>query len=137
MSDERLIVFVTQCMVKNDISALTKRVLEIDEERGRNDRKIASLREENKILHARLKEEGCKVYASIWFRDCDMAEGSYAYEFDSFEEFKEWEKREYESAEGPMSISLITKEQFDNFQSSSRDLVLEAFEDGHPHVVYP
>jgi hypothetical protein len=40
----------------------------------------------------------------------------------------------YEGAEGPGSIWLSMPE--DKVAPEFRDLALEAFEDGHPHIVY-
>ena len=41
----------------------------------------------------------------------------------------------YEWADGPMGVSYCRPDELPG--NSSRDLALEAFEDGHPHVVYP
>jgi hypothetical protein len=48
-----------------------------------------------------------------------------------------WIDKKYEHAEGPFHWNLVTPTQAKGIEPSSRDLALEAFEDGHPHVVYP
>lgn len=40
----------------------------------------------------------------------------------------------HESAEGPVSVCIVKPSEAP--ENWSRDLALEAFEDGHPHVVY-
>lgn len=47
-----------------------------------------------------------------------------------------WEEDQYEWADGPMSIRIVSDEEAATFEGYSRDLALEAYEDGHPHVVY-
>lgn len=46
-----------------------------------------------------------------------------------------WEKDFYEWAEGPQGYR-VTRPSMAPKKSSSRDLAMEAFEDGHAHVVY-
>lgn len=41
----------------------------------------------------------------------------------------------YYWADGPCDYALMSKEQAESIQYQSRDLALEAFEDGHPHYV--
>lgn len=38
--------------------------------------------------------------------------------------------------DGPETLSFVTPDKVQDGYSESRDLALEAFEDGHPHVVY-
>lgn len=42
----------------------------------------------------------------------------------------------YDDAEGPMSVAVVLPEVAKKHKWTSRDLALEAYEDGHPHVVY-
>lgn len=42
----------------------------------------------------------------------------------------------YESAEGPITWHLTRPSMAQHIRETNRDLALEAFEDGHPHVVY-
>jgi hypothetical protein len=44
--------------------------------------------------------------------------------------------RQYENAEGRLHFDVLRPSEAKDVESSSRDLALEAFEDGHPHVVY-
>ncbi|MDH5523068.1 MAG: hypothetical protein OEY01_03560 [Desulfobulbaceae bacterium] len=71
------------------------------------------------------------VYVSYWFRDCDLCESSGAYKFNSFIEYKQWERDFLSDAEGPQSYSIITEEDFKEIVPFTRDRVLEAFENGH------
>jgi len=41
-----------------------------------------------------------------------------------------------EWADGPFSLNLIKHEDLDEVEYTSRDLTLEAFEDGHQHILY-
>ena len=43
---------------------------------------------------------------------------------------------QYEGAEGPMHYKIIPLSQIEDIEYSSRDLTLEAFEDGHPYLIY-
>lgn len=45
-------------------------------------------------------------------------------------------ERAYDDAEGMMTVSVVTPQFADTHEWTSRDLALEAFEEGHPHVVY-
>lgn len=47
----------------------------------------------------------------------------------------QWIDRYHEGAEGPQWTRLERPSVARDLRSSSRDLALEAFEDGHPHVV--
>jgi hypothetical protein len=45
-------------------------------------------------------------------------------------------EREYEYAEGPLSFYITKPSDAAKIHYESRDLAMEAFEDGHAHVVY-
>lgn len=51
--------------------------------------------------------------------------------------FEAWENEQYDGADGPLSHAIITYERAQEVQPYSRDLAAEAYENGHPHVVYP
>lgn len=64
--------------------------------------------------------------------DCDCARYSYAATFDNVDDALEWREGQYMGAEGPTSVYLVDEVD----PPESRDLALEAFEDGHAHCVY-
>jgi hypothetical protein len=72
-------------------------------------------------------------------RDCDCS----AYHRESVREaprsvieFKrEWDEH-CEWLDGPESQRFVRPDQIDSSVNYSRDLALEAYEDGHPHVIY-
>lgn len=89
----------------------------------------------NRIRH---KQEDGYVYLVVGGRDCDGV---------AYEGLKTLmkavpraiEKRideMYESADGPMHFTIMTPFDGEVVRYSSRDLGLEAFENGHPHVLY-
>jgi len=45
-------------------------------------------------------------------------------------------EHEYKWADGPCSFYLAMESDVKNLRPTSRDLGMEAFEDGHPHVLY-
>jgi len=45
-------------------------------------------------------------------------------------------EKDYEYADGPMSIGVVSPSAAREIEYESRDMVMEAFEDGHPHVLY-
>jgi hypothetical protein len=49
--------------------------------------------------------------------------------------FKRWFDKHIEYLDGPESQRFMRPEEVDKSNHYSRDLALEAFEDGHPHVV--
>lgn len=76
-----------------------------------------------------------KCYVSSGGTDCDSCSYGYCHSFDSLEEAEAYKERTYESADGVVHVSAMTKEEYDSFESYSHDLALAAFEDGHPHSV--
>lgn len=48
-----------------------------------------------------------------------------------------WMDEQYSHAEGPESYWLVKPSEVDDYKEKNRDLALEAFEDGHSHVLYP
>lgn len=69
--------------------------------------------------------------------DCDCSQFSYlTYIPATRAEYEREAQSLYDWADGPLSVSPVPAGEVDNFKAYSRDLALEAFEDGHPHVVY-
>lgn len=80
-----------------------------------------------------IADERGRVALFVWSRDCDMTEG-YSRREVSAADALEQRDRMMDDREGPMSISLHrTSEPFEGY---SRDLAMEASEDGHPHVIH-
>ena len=69
--------------------------------------------------------------------DCDCVKYSRTYHKKSFSvmEYIRFKNETYESAEGPVSVGY-GKPSKHPIESHSRDLAAEAYENGHPHVVY-
>jgi hypothetical protein len=89
-------------------------------------------------LKARI--DRCAVNGKIWVsqagRDCDGSQYQWrAYQIPAtLLDYGKEEMRIYESADGPVSLCI---HQADNLPEPwSRDLALEAYEDGHSHVIY-
>lgn len=71
--------------------------------------------------------------------DCDMTRGYYERVVsmpNCVAALKRLADNFYDGLEGPGSIYFVRPDQIDRSRSNTRDLALEAFEDGHPHVVY-
>jgi hypothetical protein len=77
----------------------------------------------------------------IWYqsggRDCDMCESTDrpSRMRASLIEWQRYINRLYEWAEGPVWFWLVKEENLPECKHGSRDLALEAFEDGHSHIV--
>lgn len=59
-------------------------------------------------------------------RDCDGVEYGSSHEFDNQYEAEVYINSSYEWADGPMNFSKCTKEEYDSFESWSRDTFAEA-----------
>lgn len=68
-------------------------------------------------------------------RDCDMSEFTWVQLVANLSPMKFWGDRQdsYYWADGPMHIGICKPSE--RPEAYSRDLALEAFEDGHPHIV--
>ena len=68
--------------------------------------------------------------------DCDCAQYCHVSRRDAMSviAYEVYAKRAYAGAEGPMLISMCRPDELP--ESWSRDLAAEAYENGHPHVVY-
>lgn len=82
------------------------------------------------------------IYVYTWSRDCDMCESDNVMVCRSLVAFYTIVECFYDSAEGPCTIEVITKEQYEEYIKENcgtsgkiRDRVLEAFEDGRNHNV--
>lgn len=76
-------------------------------------------------------------YYINWGRDCDGCESTRAVKFSSAYDALESIDASYEWADGPETWDKVTKEEYEEFQPSFRDLGMEAYENGHPHVLRP
>lgn len=78
--------------------------------------------------------EGGKVGVIVWSRDCDHVCGESKYVIDAtLKAYDAFVERQLDGAEGPMSFRLCRASQ--PFKGWSRDMVLEAHENGHAHLV--
>jgi hypothetical protein len=100
-------------------------------------------------LHERINERG-EVEEAImdvavdgeipvlkWARDCDMCESTSVRVIPAtVSAFEALKRQMYYDAEGPFSLEVIDWEQYAEFNPTFRDRALEAFEDGHAHIIY-
>lgn len=71
--------------------------------------------------------------------DCDCTRGYYERVVEmpnSVHALKRYADSFYDGLEGPGTMTFVPPQQIDSRRSHTRDLALEAFENGHPHVVY-
>ena len=98
------------------------------------DQRISALELRERL--ARFAVDGI-VNVSISGMDCDCVQYAHCRQVSAdFDEYCAWVDDSYEWADGPMTISIISCDAAETFEDYSRDLALEAYEDGHPHVVY-
>lgn len=76
------------------------------------------------------------IYVVYGGMDCDCVQFTCKTSFSTLLEYKAWVERLYFDAEGPVWHNRCSKIAYDKHNEKSRDLALEAFEDGHPWVVY-
>jgi hypothetical protein len=84
------------------------------------------------------KEVEGNFIAVVWSgMDCDCVRysGEVHYILAYKAEVEKHIESQYRDAEGPISFYLMRPSEADKIHYSSRDLALEAFEDGHSHVV--
>lgn len=74
----------------------------------------------------------------VWSgRDCDGVYACHAYTYKACPFAIENDiERQYEHADGPLSFQLAKPSDVSEFEGYTRDLAMEAFEDGHNHVIY-
>ena len=108
------------------ISSLRK---EIQAVLGRDD--LAQRVEINQLIKS-LEHDG-SVYVQIWGRDCDMVESERVTKIPAgFYHYRKLYDREYNNAEGPCSVCLISKEDADDIGDGFyRDHIAEAFDNGN------
>jgi hypothetical protein len=103
-------------------------------------RSYGSTVETNAAIRAALDaniEDG-KIALYVDGRDCDGVQYSRSYVMDAWKSvaaFKQWDEERINWLDGPESITLGKPSEFVPI-NESRDLVAEAFENGHPHVIY-
>jgi len=69
---------------------------------------------------------GNPVYMSIWERDCDCMEVTYAKKFSGRVAFKHWfETVLMPGIEGPYNIAWLTEDEYNSFKVSRRDRAAE------------
>jgi len=90
---------------------------------------------ERKLVERIAGENEGMIGLKLYSRDCDMCEGRWG-EVIPASELSARIDRLYETAEGPVSYLICAPHEAESYESSSRDLALEAFEDGHAHVVF-
>lgn len=76
------------------------------------------------------------TYAGVDSTDCDHTRVRFACAFDCYLEFAEYREQELWNAEGPTWIGEVDRAFYEGFEAERRDMALEAFEDGHAHVIY-
>jgi len=78
------------------------------------------------------------IYVIYGGMDCDCVHYANRTTFESVSEYLAWDEIERLEAEGPFYSYEVSKSDWDlqNYLPLSRDLALEAFEEGHPHIVY-
>lgn len=90
-----------------------------------------------RLLVAATADNG-KVGIDVWSMDCDGVSGSHLRWIDPT--VQAWEKLHdecYQWAEGPYSLTIVPPHELDAYlPQRQRDHALEAFEDGHQHVLF-
>ena len=92
---------------------------------------LAQRVEVNQLIKS-LEHEG-SVHVQIWGRDCDMVESERVTKIPAgFYHYRKLYDREYNNAEGPCSVCLISKEDADDIGDGFyRDHIAEAFDNGN------
>lgn len=77
------------------------------------------------------------VAVEVWQMDCDCSAWTTLNEIKpSYYEYEKLRDSVYDGAEGPVRFSFLEPEMTDTWESESRDLAMEAHENGHDHIVY-
>lgn len=80
-----------------------------------------------------------KIGVAVSGMDCDCTQYARQYTIEipnSVAALKRWDYKRQEWLDGPENVRFIHPDKVDPSQNFSRDLALEAYENGHPHVVY-
>lgn len=81
------------------------------------------------------------IFIEVWSRDCDMCESSRVYKFQSVKKYNQYLNRIGEWAEGPVSVRLVSKDQYDAYAKPNntlgrvRDRIMEAYENGNGNSI--
>lgn len=81
--------------------------------------------------------EAGRVWVLHTSTDCDHTRGEYLHQIPA--SVLAWDRMEtaaYDCAEGPQSFSLLHAHEAEEYRPQTRDLALEAWEDGHPHCIH-
>ncbi len=76
------------------------------------------------------------IYIYFWSRDCDMCESTTFHKFHGQKVLDRFLDMCSDDAEGPQGYERITKEEYDNSTDSTRDRVMEAYENGMGNSIY-
>jgi len=78
------------------------------------------------------------IYMDYFSRDCDMCETSSVSKFPNYYSYRVAEASQAEWADGPFSYTPISKNEYKDRKgfSSSRDRILEAYENGNGNSIY-
>ena len=79
--------------------------------------------------------QGAELYIVKTESDCDHTTTITAHKFATRIQYKNWIHNVMDNREGRVSIEGCNEEDYNEFENSSRDLALEAFENGHPHYI--
>lgn len=112
-----------------DLNSVLKFAFKVGEERDRIQKQHDTMKvSRDFILDVMAQNSGIYVYT--WSRDCDCVESDRVDHLKSRKDFEKYCEECYLEAEGPVRVQIISREEFDGFKSSTRDRIMEAFEDG-------
>ncbi len=116
------------------------RRLSILDKYWREDNRTRNYLQKRRSMHKAIRDlsENGEI-AVVWSgMDCDCVQysGSVSIIDADWRSVQEHIDNQYEWAEGPLYYSFEKPSVAEKIEYESRDLALEAFEDGHPHVIY-
>lgn len=96
------------------------------------------MRRQSYIDRFRRCNQGGRIGVIVSGMDCDCVKYSRGrvVEVTSVADLDDWIKDQLEWADGPMDFAICGPDDADHYKGYSRDLALEAFEDGHPHSIH-
>jgi hypothetical protein len=92
-------------------------------------RRLKEKQEFEAKINAEIEKNGA-FYMVHFSRDCDMVEVTRAVKFNTVEDFYEYQEDAYEAAEGPNSFELVSYSEGEDFNTVTRDRIMENFENG-------
>jgi len=94
-------------------------------------------RSKTKIKFQKVKNMNNKAAIFIIHKstDCDHCTSTRSKSFKTREELDQYIEEAWQNSEGSQQFTEITEKQFKAFKPSFRDGILEAFENGHQHIV--